>query len=206
MRKVPLYQDHYYHVYNRAVEKRQIFFDQDDYERFLGNFRLLNDINTLARYTGERKGKLVEATAYCLMPNHFHLILYQKAEGGISRLMHKLTVSYAKYFNAKYRREGTLFQGPFRANLISDDSYMIQVVRYVHTNPLKLPQKGKDNQFLKEFLCNYKWSSLKHYLNPGNELSIYLRREPILLYYKNLDQFKRATFISFLETPFPNPV
>lgn len=130
--------DSYYHVYNRGVEKRLIFLDDQDYTVFIG---------LLKKYlTGKRDSKTnrhpvksfadeLELISYCLMPNHFHLLFYQKNENAVSDFMRRLSTGYVMYFNDRYKRVGGLFQGPYKASLINADSYLHHISRYIHLNP-----------------------------------------------------------------------
>jgi len=129
----------YYHVYNRGVEKRQIFMDNQDYVVYLGILKkyLSPKSKALAgnnRHAYQRIAE-VELLAYCLMPNHVHLLFYQSSVDGITRLMRRVMTSYAMYFNRRYNRVGGLFQGRYRASLIDTDNYLIHISRYIHLNP-----------------------------------------------------------------------
>src|ERR1035437_7774815 len=114
----------FYHVYNRGTDKRKIFMSKIDYSRFIALLYLCNNTDRLTStfrngrgltspFEEERGETLVNICAHCLMPNHFHLILHEKAIGGVSRFMHKLTTAYTMYFNTLHDRDGSLFQGTF---------------------------------------------------------------------------------------------
>ncbi len=144
----------YYHVYNRGVEKRIIFDNEFDYQRFLLLLVLVNDeksveIQQLVRdYTipeliGQKRKPLVSIVSFCLMPNHYHLILRETSEAGISKFMHKLGTGYTLYFNVKNDRSGSLFQGTYKAKHIEDDRYLRYLFEYIHLNPIRdLLEKG----------------------------------------------------------------
>lgn len=144
----------YYHVYNRGVEKRIIFNNEFDYQRFLLLIILINDdkpveVQQLVRdYTipeiiNQRRNPIVSVVSFCLMPNHYHLILKEISESGISKFMHKLGTGYTLYFNAKNNRSGSLFQGTFKAKFIEDDRYLKYLFEYIHLNPVRdLLDKG----------------------------------------------------------------
>src|SRR3989344_5013316 len=142
----------YYHIYNRGVEKRVIYKDSQDYKVFLKYLKeYLNpppkpeDIRTSFIMQGETfKGikrqprnyhKRINLLAYCLMPNHFHLLLKQTNESDMQEFMRSLSTRYSIYFNKRYKRVGGLFQGPYKAVLIRDDSYLLHLSRYIHLNP-----------------------------------------------------------------------
>jgi putative transposase len=130
----------YYHVYNRGVEKRIIFQDDQDYVMFLGLLK-----RHLSRKSQEdKKGSVyesyagrVELLSYCLMPNHFHLLFYLNNDiKSISELMRKVCGTYTQYFNKKYDRVGPLFQGVYKASQITNDPYLLHITRYIHRNPI----------------------------------------------------------------------
>jgi len=175
--------DEYYHVYNRGNDKRLIFIDDSDRNRFLRSLFLLNTTNSVEiRNYGrqssvkifesnqkERSETIVNIGAYCLMPNHFHLLIREKVDGGTSLFMKKLLTSYSKYFNLKRKRTGALFEGPFRATHIDNDRYLHYLFAYIHLNPLKIAYPGwpetpiDDAVKAKEYLANYQFSSYLDY-------------------------------------------
>jgi putative transposase len=133
-------EDSYYHVYNRGVEKRIIFLDDDDYTVFLGLLKKYlsgdkKDANTNNRHRFPVIGHELQLLAYCLMPNHVHLLFYQKTRDGLPKLMRRVMTGYAMYFNAKYNRVGSLFQGRYKASRINAEAYLQHISRYIHLNP-----------------------------------------------------------------------
>lgn len=128
----------YYHVYNRGVDKKVIFKDKDDYAVFL---------NLLKRYLDDKPSKdssgreyewlyhEIELLAFCLLPNHYHLLLYAKDASAMTRLLRGVATSYSIYFNKKYKRVGPLFQDRFKASWILRDNYLVHISRYIHLNP-----------------------------------------------------------------------
>jgi|SRR3989338_6038752 len=169
--------DEWYHCYTRSIDGRPVFKDADDYDRFLeamylcnGNRRLLR--GALFRPSHEhllslkRGSPLVAIGAYCLMPNHFHLLLKQVAEKGISTFMQKMGTSFAMYYNGKYRHVGNVFIKPFRAKHIEKDDYFQRVAHYIHLNPVELFEpkwkKGevRDMKSLRRKMKAYRYSSL----------------------------------------------
>ena len=147
----------WYHCYSRGIDKRIVFESVSDYQRFISLLYLTNTTTTLHRsnlenlkydelFTVPRKEPLVDIGAYALMPNHFHLLLYEKSAGSISRFMQKLGTAYTMYFNIKCERSGGLFTKPFRARHVSDDHYFQYVVDYIHLNPLKLFEPKQKEQ------------------------------------------------------------
>lgn len=131
--------ENYYHVYNRGVEKRRIFLDAQDYRTFLGILKKYltgeQTEHTANRHKFTNLSGEVELLAYCLMPNHFHLLLYQSAPDGVTKLMRRVMTGYVMYFNGKYSRVGGLFQGRYKAALINADAYLQHISRYIHLNP-----------------------------------------------------------------------
>lgn len=176
-RVVPLVNAQTYHVFNRGINHQPTFIDKFEYRRaiqVLDFYRFSKPPMKLSRFlilpTDERlnvqnflkvKGdKLVEILAYCIMPNHFHFVLKQLRDKGISKFLANFQNSYTRYFNIKRERDGSLFLDQFKAVLILTDEQLLHVSRYVHLNPLT-------SFVVKDFddLVKYKWSSLAEYLN-----------------------------------------
>ena len=175
-RKVPFEVGEYYHVYNRGVDKQDIFRDVYDWERFFGNLFFYNSIAPLkmrdvtsAPFCGERHEPLVDIVAYAILPNHFHIILREIREGGVSKFMSKFCTSHATYINTKYKRSGPLMCHPFRSKHIYSDEYFRWVFAYVLLNPVDIFESGwkeKGLNKIKEagsFLRVYKYSSYPDY-------------------------------------------
>ncbi len=180
-RKLTFTNGEIYHVYNRGVEKREIFIEISDYFRMVNDFYELNDRNATfnSQYSSRRNpGKqcqkatreiLVEILAFVLMPNHYHLVLRQVVEDGIMKFMQKLGTGYAVYFNKKYDRVGSLFQGRFKVTHIDTDDYMGNLVGYIHTNPIDLiPNYRGPASRAMEYLEKYRWSSFLDYIGINN--------------------------------------
>ena len=134
----------------------------------------------------------IEIICYCLMPNHFHLLLRQKENGKIPIFMKCLQLGYAKYFNTKYQRVGPLFQGRFKAKWIENDEYLLQVSSYIHRNPLSLNKKYEQR---KDALLYYPYSSYKEYIstnknitNPDFILSYFSKTNPKLTYRSYVEE------------------
>jgi putative transposase len=143
----------YYHAYNRGVEKRDIFIDNQDYEVFLHLLKYYlseknEGIHPFELVAPQDKpirprplknlNKEVDLIAYCIMPNHFHLLIKQKTKDGMTKLLRAISTTYALYFNRRYNRQGTLFQGRYKATIIDNESYLLHLSRYIHLNPLSL--------------------------------------------------------------------
>ena len=153
-RETPLVEGEYYHVFNRGVDKRVVFEDKYDFKRFLTSLVDFNSVtpigsifensfrkkqslgNLVSKRNKNKKDKapLVEFTAYCLNPNHFHLILKQVSDRGIEKFMHRLGLGYTKYFNEKNKRSGSLFQGTFKSIHIENNEQLLYLSSYVNLN------------------------------------------------------------------------
>ena len=142
LRKVSFLEGEFYHVYNRGVDGRSITLDSRDSDRFLQCLKAFNTIEPIGSLyllsfedsQVKQSRKLVDIIAYCLNPNHFHLILRQKVKNGISMFMQRLAGGHAYYFNVKHKRVGTLFQGRFKAKHIPDNDYLLHLSTYVNLN------------------------------------------------------------------------
>lgn len=170
-----LYTGGFYHVFNRGVDKRITFYNEEDFERFLNYLIKCNSIFSYRRRNYLKDRPLVRLHAYCLMNNHFHLFVEQVEERGIERFMQKIGTGYAGYFNKKYQRSGRLFEMVYKSEHIEHDPQFLHISRYIHMNPLDLIQKGWkkrgviDTDRAEKFLEEYPWSSYKIYLGePSN--------------------------------------
>ncbi|MCL5410848.1 MAG: transposase [Patescibacteria group bacterium] len=163
--------EYFYHIYNRGVAKQAIFGDKNDYLRMLSTFSfyLEKDTNKYSLVLKEELNKmlskmpiqpLVKIYAYCLMPNHFHLILKQVMDKGVSEFMRKTLNSYTRYFNTRNNRIGPIFQGKFKAILIESDEQLLHLTRYIHLNPYVAK--------LANSVQRYPWSSYKQYLSKNS--------------------------------------
>ncbi len=182
LRKTKLVQGEIYHIYNRGVDKRDIFQDDKDRFRFIHSLFEFNDENPTAKYSEvglpilEKKKRkiLVEILAYCMMDNHFHMLIRQKTEKGITEFMRKLGTGYTNYFNKKYERSGALFQGKFKSVCVNKDAHLLYLPIYIHLNPLDLKfhewreKKIKNYKDAIDFLENYRWSSYLDYIGEKN--------------------------------------
>lgn len=130
--------DSYYHVYARGASRLPIFLEDEDYEYFLSLFqRYLSDeeVKDSAGVPYEKLRDRIELNAYCLMNNHFHLLVYQKEQGAMTRLMRGVMTAYSRYLNKKYGKSGSVFESRYKASRISSDEYLMHISRYIHLNP-----------------------------------------------------------------------
>lgn len=179
----------YYHVYNRGVNKQDIFYDERDWVRFLISILFSQsplDVNNpgylVTKFIGHPmldnskllgrvvKDRYVELVGFCLMPNHFHLIVKEHKEGGIAKYMQRVQNAYTKYFNTKHQKSGHLFQGPYKIVHVEDNEQLLYLSAYIHRNPLDLPKSVISkiighpmlDKMKKEEI--YPWSSYQDYL------------------------------------------
>ncbi len=182
----------YYHIYNRGVEKRQIFMDDMDYSVFISYLRnyllpknedvlhnVLSDENSTSKQKAEaikllrlnNFSETISLAAYCLMNNHFHLLVKQIPADGIDIFMNSLMTRYTMYFNRKYKRVGHLFQGNYKAVLVQTEAQLLHLTRYIHQNSAL---KGHAFQ-------NYPYSSYRQYLSQTQHE--WIKPEEILTYF-----------------------
>ncbi|MBI2042433.1 MAG: transposase [Candidatus Nealsonbacteria bacterium] len=173
----------FYHTYNRGVEKRKIFLDNLDYLRGAHDLYEFNNINSVVnldrRFEGftkslkspegaekEMREILVSMGAWCFMPNHYHFFSSPIKDGSLALFHRKIGVGLANFFNTKYERSGALFQGRYKKVLVENDTQALQLICYIHSNPLDLwkhkwKEKGLTDPEIKtalKFLENYRWS------------------------------------------------
>ena len=201
MRGVALAPDEWYHCYTRGVDKRKLFLSVRDYERYQmllyagNNTKALHVSNLATRHQGpalmtvlqrERGEQLVDIGAYCLMPNHVHLLLREQIKGGISLFMQKVGTGYTMYFNKKLNRTGALFSSRFKALHVADDQYFQRVVNYIHANPAEIYEPRwkegviRQRARLKKLLLAYRFSSLPDYEGDRGVISEIINRSAVL--------------------------
>ena len=185
--------------------------EENDYQRFVTLLFLANSEERahlsnvgyrfrsfleLSRMLKDRK-TLVSIGAYCLMPNHFHLLVKEKTDGGISKFMKKLLTGYAMYFNKKYTHSGVLFQGRFKSSHVGEDEYLKYLFAYIHLNPVKLIDPNwKENSIIdrtqaKVFLSQYRFSSMEDYLGDGRDQEIILEKQAFPDYFSEKNSFEK---------------
>ena len=173
-------EESYYHVYNRGVAKQTIFHDERDYSVFLSLLkRYLNDVpaSDFAGRTYEWLHPRLELLSFCLMPNHFHLLVYQEDKDAMQRLMRGVCTSYTQYYNRRYKRVGPLFQSRYKASRITTDAYLLHITRYIHLNPREYK--------------TWEFSSLPYFLNDKQAGWVRPRRI--------LELFEGTSYKSFVE-------
>jgi len=183
MPNVVLTENETYHIFNRGLDRRPVFLNHWDFVRAwktLDFYRFKNTSLNLAKvlvmgkedkekfFSNLRKdsNKQVEVISYCFMPNHFHFLLKQKQKEGISTFLSNFTNSYTRYFNARHKRRGRLFEGVFKAVRIETEEQLMHVSRYFHLNPVV-------SLVIKECeLGDYNWSSFPEYLGECQGIEI----------------------------------
>ena len=205
----------FYHIYNRGNGKMDIFLDARDRKRFIFLLLVCNTTkpvvikNIFRQYIQgrpldqivkdikkEKEETLVDIGVYCLMPNHFHLLLHEKIEGGITKFMSKLLTGYSMYFNKKYERTGSLFEGKFKAEHADKNEYLKYLFAYIHLNPVKLIEPKwrdvgvADMTRVKKHLKEYKYSSYIDYLGGDREEKLILNKEAFPEYFEGFKDFE----------------
>jgi putative transposase len=205
LRKVNFVEDEYYHIYNRGNSKKEIFHDKYDYFHFIKLMYICNNTDNIRVFNDDRCGievfnkaaeNIVSIGAYCLMPNHFHFLITEKTEGGISKFMQKLSTAYVMYYNKKYKHTGSLFEGKFKSVHAGDDIQLKYLFSYIHLNPIKLIQKEwKERGIINKkeslnFLEDYEYSSYKDYIQKERIQKKVLNTKDFPNYFHTKEKFK----------------
>ncbi len=206
-RKNKLTTGEFYHVYNRGVDRRVIFNDGKEYDRFVALLYLCNSSLPVELHKVEKNWSLTEALttnrldtlvdigAYCLMPNHFHILLKEKIDGGISLFMKKISNGFTGYFNIKHHRTGSLFEGTFKSQYVNNDNYLKYLFAYIHLNPVGIIDLGwkekkiADKARACEFLNTYSYSSIHEYKGVKRQESVILNRAAFPHYFESTSDF-----------------
>ncbi|MBI2673705.1 MAG: hypothetical protein HYX23_00270 [Candidatus Zambryskibacteria bacterium] len=220
-RKTPLVNGEFYHIYNRGNSRQQIFFNNDDYRRFIKLLYICNSVKKLNFrddivgrgvdvWDIDRKETIVSIGAWVLMPNHFHLYVISTKDkdstkdgllgNNITVFMRKLCTAYSKYINVKYKRTGSLFEGRFKSVHMIDDVQAKYLFSYIHLNPIKLFPKNWKEEGIKDkikvisFLKKYKWSSYNDYLSEDRVESRLLDKKSFPDYFRSKKSFQKEIF------------
>lgn len=188
MRKVKFANNEYYHIYNCGVDKRDVFCNERDYARFLFGMKEFNNINPVGSLQSRENTKnrrpmsktepLVELICYCLNQNHYHMLLKQIAENGISEFMKRIGDGYTKYFNYKNNRFGSLFQGKFKSIHIDNNEYLLWLSAYINGNSAIHKISGTEN---------HKWCSYDEYI--GEKEEALCNKGIILSQFKKIEEY-----------------
>ena len=183
----------YYHIYNRGVDKRTIFQDEQDYGVFLKYLKSSlspvpkksplrkitvreNKTYQIKDYNCKNFYQNVTLVIYCLMPNHYHLLVKQVEPRGIENFMKSFGTRYSMYFNKRYQRSGRLFEGRYKAVLINSDEQLIHLSRYIHRNPHPKPLTSQP-------------SSYPDYLN--QKITPWIHKQPVMKHFKNALEYQK---------------
>ena len=201
-RKIQFTPNNFYHIYNRGIDKKKIFYSEGDWKHFQRLLHIRNDAQGFIRPDRVKNQKLsdikidkplVNIQAYCLMPNHFHILLSEIQKGGITSFMRKLLTSYSMYMNKKYDRTGPLMCRPFQAQHIDSDEYMRWVISYIHLNPVEKlfpdwKEKGmKPSKKVGKFIKEYQYSSYADYYTGEREESVILNKQSLPFFISDLE-------------------
>lgn len=178
MRKIKFDIGSYYHIYNRGVDKRRVFIDKGDYFRCL--FYLRKSSFSRGSASATEAEPLISLAAYNLLPNHYHLLVKQNQENGISIFMHNLATAYTMFFNAKHNRSGVLFQGKFKAEAIKSDAQLLYISAYINGN-------AEIHRITKAE--NWPWSSFRDYT--GRTDKSLCSCSDILKEFKDINGYKK---------------
>lgn len=200
MRNISFANGEFYHVYNRGTDKRIVFSDESDVDRFMQSMEVFNTIEPigsilqLGNRTSKQKsekvdeGRLVNFVAYCLNPNHYHFILEQLVDDGVSMFMKRIGGGYTKYFNEKYKRSGVLFQGRYKVIHIDSNEYLLHSSAYVNLND-RVHQPG--NRTSKSIKSRSSWREYT-----GESKSNFCNKDIILGQYKKKDGYNNFALSS----------
>ena len=209
MRKIKFKIGSPYYLFNRGVDNRNVFVSQEDYDRFEAYLYLLNDTESARAanfFVGKRKEQIFESAraeqlvaigAYSLLPTHFHLIVSPLIEGGLSKFMQKLTTAYTMYFNDKYSRSGSLFEGTYKAHEPSSDSHLKFLLALTHLAPAQLFNKNWHSDSILDLeriageLMDYRYSSVGEYMNDKHIITSPEHFPRYFARVKNMDSYIR---------------
>ena len=203
----------YYHVYNRTILDILVFKNSSNCKRLLQAFLLANSTQASRAFQFLRDNKdapieealkiarsgekLVDVICYTIMPNHYHLLLKEKLEGGITSFIHRCNISVAKYINTKMERKGPLFEGLFKSKHVTTNDYLLHLSLYIHLNPLDFLEekqwrehKIKNWKQIKDKLTNYPYSSLKSFLNNNYEDKIISEKEIVIGQFNSTEEYE----------------
>lgn len=196
MRKTPFANGEHYHIFNRGTDKRNIFSDESDTDRFFQSMQEFNTVKPIGsiyensfRELGNptsKSSRLVDFIAYCTNPNHFHFVLKQLADNGISQFMKRVGGGYAKYYNEKYDRSGTLFQGRFKSVHVNSNEYLLHVSAYVNLNA-RVHKLGNPTSKLVGSR-----SSWEEYVNPWTDTGAsFCNKKVVLEQFRNREEYRK---------------
>lgn len=191
----------FYHLYNRGTDKRKIFLDKKDYLHFIFLMYICNSTKSIelrnVNKNFDRENTLIDIGAYCLMPNHFHILAREKEENGISKYILKLMTAYTMYFNKKHDRTGKLCEGKFKSSYVNNDRYLKYLYSYIHLNPAKLidkdwkTRKHRDTGTILKYVYDYPYSSIGEF---KNNTAYIINPSPFPMYFKKINEHRKELF------------
>jgi putative transposase len=209
MRKIAFKKGEAYYIYNRGVDNRNVFVSQEDYDRFEAYLYLLNDTESVRAsnffvgkrhetiFDSARADQLVAIGAYSILPTHFHLILSPLVDGGLSKFMQKLTTAYSMYFNDKYRRSGSLFEGPYKAYAPTSENHLKFLLALTHLAPSQLFNRNWYEESILELesisgeVMDYRYSSVGEYMTDKHVITAPQHFPRYFGRVKNMDTYLR---------------
>jgi putative transposase len=213
LRKEKFVPNEHYHIYNRILFNALVFKDSKNCDRLMQAFLLSNSTKSTQAFQllrnrqdatiedalkiAKNGEKLVDVICYVIMPDHYHLLLKEKMEGGITNFIHKCNISVAKYINIKTERRGPLFESLFKSKHIATNNYLLHLSLYIHLNPLDFlvgkqwrEHKIQNWNQIRNKLINYPYSSLKNFLNTNHEDKIISGTKIITDQFKNAKEYE----------------
>ncbi|MBI2046219.1 MAG: transposase [Parcubacteria group bacterium] len=197
MRKIPFINSEFYHIYNRGVDKRNIFSNKYDTDRFfqsMNEFNVVEPIGSIYKNSFQKpnqlsgsttKLNLVNIVAYCLNHNHYHFLIEQVHDRGIEKFMHKLSTGYTRYFNDKNKRSGALFQGRFKATHIDSNEYLLHVSAYINLNDKIHQLSGSTTKLA----IKSSWGEYINNMRPSQEQD-FCKKDMILGQFNTVEEYK----------------
>ncbi|OGH16445.1 MAG: hypothetical protein A3C30_04615 [Candidatus Levybacteria bacterium RIFCSPHIGHO2_02_FULL_40_18] len=189
-----------YHIFNRGIDRRSVFTGFREYLRAQELIEFYKHLETPVRYSKflqlskslrddvlreiNKSETQVDILAYCLMPNHFHFMLQQKVDKGVSTFIANFTNAYTRYFNTKHERIGPMFEGIFKAVLVESDEQLIHLSRYIHLNPVVSSIINESD------LNNYKWSSYHEYIAPSKNSTV-SKRDLVMSMFESAKHYEK---------------
>lgn len=185
-------QNSYYHIYNRGVAKQVIFIDEQDYKVFLSYLKTYltpvdKNIKTFPSRQLKNYYQELRLLAYCILPNHYHLFIWQKEANTIANFLKSIATKYSMYFNKKYQRSGPVFEGRYKAVMVKTETQFIYLSKYIHRNPVTSGTVLED----------YKYSSYINYLGRINQT--WINTEEILSYFSKINPYSTNSYKTFIE-------
>ncbi|OGM97731.1 MAG: hypothetical protein A2817_02945 [Candidatus Yanofskybacteria bacterium RIFCSPHIGHO2_01_FULL_39_8b] len=198
-----------FHILNRGIEKKKVFYDKTDYSRFIAGLYKFNNKNSALRFENKnfidipKQNKIVEILQWNIMPNHYHLLVQEKVDGGAVEFVKRIGNGYTKYFNIRNNRSGYLFQNAAKIIPVVHNKHFLYLPFYIESNPIKLIEPNwkengiKNSKKAAEFLESYFWSSYLDHISIHNFTEIINQNLFFQIFDTNPEQYK-ADFLEWL--------